>query len=53
MNKKIFGIRLGTIITMLICALIALVIWMIVNYKTGVVGADAASFFHSAVQRLK
>ena len=34
MNKKIFGIRLGTIITMITCIAVALAIWMIVNYKT-------------------
>ena len=36
MNKKIFGIRLGTIITMIACIAVALAIWMIVNYKISV-----------------
>ena len=34
MDKKIFGIRVGTIITMLVCVVLALSIWMLVKYKT-------------------
>ena len=33
MNKKIFGIKLGTIITMLVCLAIAFLIWILVEYK--------------------
>ena len=52
MNKKIFGIRLGTIITLIVCIAVALAIWMIVNYKIGISEAETTCFF-DVVQRLK
>ena len=33
MNKKIFGIKLGTILTALGCIAIAFVIWIIAKYN--------------------
>ena len=33
MNKKIFGIRLGTVLTMITCIAVALVVWMIAKYE--------------------
>ncbi len=32
MNKKIFGIKLGTFITALVCLIVAFVIWIYVEY---------------------
>jgi hypothetical protein len=32
MNKKIFGIRIGTIISLLVCVLVAFAIWLYANY---------------------
>ena len=32
MNKKIFGIKLSTILTVFVCLVIALVVWMLVEY---------------------
>lgn len=31
MNKKIFGIRIGTYLTVLLCFFIAVVVWLFVN----------------------
>ena len=28
MNKKIFGIRVGTIITFIVCIIVAIVVWL-------------------------
>lgn len=32
MNKKIFGIRLGTIISFVVCLAVAFLIWLYANY---------------------
>ena len=32
MNKKIFGIRLGTVISLVICLAVAFLIWLYANY---------------------
>ena len=33
MKKKLFGIRISTILTAFVCVVVALLIWMIVKYK--------------------
>ena len=33
MNKKIFGIKIGTIITAIVCLVVSMLIWMLVNYS--------------------
>ena len=33
MNKKIFGIRVGTIITVIVCFVLAVFMWLFVNFK--------------------
>jgi hypothetical protein len=33
MNKKIFGIRLGTIISLVVCLVVAFLIWLFANYN--------------------
>ncbi len=45
MDKKIFGIRIGTILQLVLCVALAFVIWFIVQYmNTNDEGAkDAAS----------
>ena len=44
MNKKILGMKLGTVLVGFICLAVALVIWMLVKYSlnTGAPDADAA-----------
>ena len=32
MNKKIFGIKIGAILTAFVCLLVSAVIWLFVNY---------------------
>ncbi|MBQ7333555.1 MAG: hypothetical protein IJW38_04315 [Clostridia bacterium] len=32
MNKKIFGIRLGTLISLVVCLVVAFLIWLYANY---------------------
>ncbi len=32
MNKKIFGIRIGTLISLLVCVVVAFCIWLYANY---------------------
>ena len=34
MNKKILGIRLGTLLTILGCLMAALVIWVLAKYRS-------------------
>ena len=34
MNKKIFGIRLGTIISFVVCLVVAFLIWLYANYTS-------------------
>ena len=33
MNKKVFGIKISTILTAFICIVCAIAIWMMVKYK--------------------
>ncbi len=33
MNKRIFGIRIGTIVTVVVCIAVAVALWMIAKYK--------------------
>ena len=39
MNKKIFGIKISTILTAFACIIIATMIWLLVKYKTDVSAA--------------
>ena len=41
MNKKILGIKVGTILTAFVCLLVSLVVWMLVKYNLDL-GADGA-----------
>lgn len=41
MDKKIFGIRIGTIITLLVCVIVAVVIWL----YAGVSKIDSESLY--------
>ena len=36
MNKRIFGIKIGTLLTAFMCFIIAFAIWMIVKYNVDV-----------------
>ncbi len=44
MNKKIFGIKISTILTAIICLIIATLIWLLVKY---VDPADSVFVFSS------
>lgn len=39
MDKKIFGIKIGTVLTAIGCLVVSVFIWMLVKYN---LGADAA-----------
>lgn len=39
MNKKVLGIKIGTILTAFVCLIVSFVVWMLVKYS---LGADAA-----------
>jgi len=41
MNKKIFGIKVGTILTAFICLIVSIVVWLLVKYKMDL-GSDGA-----------
>lgn len=45
MNKKILGIKLGTVLVGFICLAVALVIWMLVKYSMNADAADTAAAF--------
>lgn len=48
MDKKNFGIKLGTVLTLFVCLLVAVCIWMIVKYN---LSGDAASLLlHSPMR---
>ena len=40
MNKKILGIRIGTILQFLVCVVLAFVIWFVIKYTNSQVGAN-------------
>ena len=42
MNKKIFGIKISTILTSFACLVIAIGIWMLVKYKLDI-GAESSA----------
>ena len=42
MNKKIFGIKISTILTFFVCIIVALAIWMLVKYKTDIGAVESA-----------
>jgi hypothetical protein len=44
MNKKIFGIRLGTIVTVVLALITALILWCFVNYPE-----EPSAFIFSAL----
>lgn len=43
MNKKIFGIRLGTIISFAVCLVVAFLIWLYANYTAMTDSSEALS----------
>ena len=44
MKKKIFGIKIGTLLTYFVCLVVAFAIWMFVNYR-----ADYGAFINFRV----
>ena len=45
MNKKIFGIKISTILTAFVCIVVAFMIWMLVKYKTDINAETAIGVF--------
>ena len=41
MNKKILGVKIGTLLTALACLAIAVVVWMLVKYSLDSVTEEA------------
>lgn len=42
MKKKIFGIKISTLLTAFACIIVAFLIWMLVKYRTDLNAADSA-----------
>ena len=54
MNKKIFGIKLTTILTALACSAVAFLIWIVAKYNIEYavdMGDDAAMAFIARINR--
>ncbi|MBO7304625.1 MAG: hypothetical protein J6V09_05325 [Clostridia bacterium] len=47
MNKKILGMKLGTVLIGLICLAVAIVIWMLVKYSLNAEAPDTSAAFSS------
>ena len=43
MNKKILGVKIGTILTALACLIVSVVVWMLVKYSLDSVAQEAMS----------
>ena len=43
MNKKILGIKLGTILQFFVCVVLAFIIWFVVQYTNSQAEKDAAA----------
>lgn len=48
MNKKIFGIRIGTVLTAILCALSAIAFWLLAKYNL-MLSSEAASMLFESV----
>lgn len=49
MNKKIFGIKIGTILTFIICLTVAILIWAMVKYQLSL-DAESASLISDVLR---
>ena len=49
MNKKIFGIKIGTILTFIVCLVIAIALWAMVKYQSSL-NAEAAGIVSAAMR---
>ncbi len=52
MNKKILGIRIGTILQFLVCVVLAFVIWFVVQYTNSQVDVNDAAAFGASLTSL-
>ncbi len=43
MNKKILGIRIGTLLQFFVCIVLAFIIWFVVQYTNSQAEADTAA----------
>jgi hypothetical protein len=48
MNKKIFGIRIGTVLTAILCALSAIAFWLLAKYNL-MLSSEAVSMLFESV----
>jgi hypothetical protein len=48
MNKKIFGIRIGTVLTAILCALSAIAFWLLAKYNL-MLSSEASSMLFESV----
>ena len=52
MNKKLFGIKISTIFTFIICLIVAVVIWMLVKYQFDAENAETVFSSLPALENL-
>ena len=45
MNKKNFGIRIGTVVTVILCMIAAIAVWVLAKYNLKIRGESAATLF--------
>jgi hypothetical protein len=45
MNKKNFGIRIGTVVTVILCMIAAIAFWLLARYNLKINGGAALSLF--------
>lgn len=50
MNKKIFGLKLGTIISFVACLLVAVFIWLYAKYMSSESASAAVAFFSNLIR---
>ena len=50
MNKKILGIRIGTAVTVIMCAVAAIAFWILAKYNSTLSGEVTASAISSAIE---
>ena len=49
MNKKIFGIKLSTILTAIVCLVVSFLIWVVVKYNIEYTSGETNEAFYSLI----
>jgi hypothetical protein len=52
MNKKNFGIRIGTVVTVVLCVIAAIAFWLLAKYNLKIDGEAALPFIKSVSEGL-